>query len=244
MPINPSQKPIYESISMLHPDGTVMCMTSLKRAHWYVSRDIAKWTNEQKTHFQLNFLPQGKGKSTIPFYTETIQNICVVCGIEQNLNKHHVVPYVFRKRLKSQFKDKNHHDILAICIGCHEIYEEEANKLKIFISKQYGTEINQKKLNPNIKHNKKVLDAKKLLSAGLKLPQERIKELVIIAKKSLLPVVIQDNTHWAEKIIKEITKTDEKTQDFIIMWRNHFLNTMKPKFMPKNWNVNLSEYKK
>lgn len=31
--------------------------------------------------------------------------------------------------------------------------------------------------------------------------------------------------------------TEEKIEEFVKLWRNHFINTMKPKFMPKGWSV-------
>jgi hypothetical protein len=37
---------------------------------------------------------------------------------------------------------------------------------------------------------------------------------------------------WKEKL--ESINIDE----FIVMWRQHFIDSMKPKYMPKGWNIN------
>ena len=71
-----SKSPIYESFAMLHPSGDLMCYTNKKRANWYIKLGLAKWINDNT--FQLRFEPKGKGKSHLPFYTQKMQNICVM----------------------------------------------------------------------------------------------------------------------------------------------------------------------
>lgn len=31
--------------------------------------------------------------------------------------------------------------------------------------------------------------------------------------------------------------TEEKIEDFVKLWRNHFIDTMQPQFMPNGWSV-------
>jgi hypothetical protein len=31
--------------------------------------------------------------------------------------------------------------------------------------------------------------------------------------------------------------TEEKIEEFVKLWRNHFINTMQPQFMPNGWSV-------
>jgi len=136
MPINATKKPIYESFSMIHLDGTFMCHINGKRANWYVEKGLAEWIDEKT--FQLKFEPKGKGKKDLLFYNQKLENRCVVCGNDHQdeLNKHHVVPSVFRSRFPIQYKESNHHDVLVTCLDCHENYEHEAMLYKIELVKE------------------------------------------------------------------------------------------------------------
>ena len=32
--------------------------------------------------------------------------------------------------------------------------------------------------------------------------------------------------------------TEEKIMEFVKLWRTHFIETMKPKYMPQGWSIN------
>lgn len=239
MPINASQSEIYESYSMHSPDGEFMCYCNKKKAHWYVNKNLATWVTDKK--FQLIFEPNGKGKADNPYYTQEIKNCCVVCGSEKELNKHHVVPYVFRSRLPLQYKESNHHDVLATCIDCHEIYEEKANILK----KEIADELNvamENGMSPEQIKNKKILSAKRLLERinlgeiqGV--PKDRIELLKTKASQPLFEDISSNGAAWADEIIKIILSKDELFS-FVKRWRTHFVETMKPNFLPEHWSIN------
>ncbi|EGR34369.1 hypothetical protein IMG5_014660 [Ichthyophthirius multifiliis] len=40
------------------------------------------------------------------------------------------------------------------------------------------------------------------------------------------------------KFVVDLLKTDDDIKDFIRMWRQYFLDIMKPQFMPPAWNIN------
>jgi len=246
MPINAMQNPLYESFSMLHPDGSFMCHISKKRAYWYVNRGLADWMDDQT--FKLKFEPKGKGKQDLPFYTERVENQCVVCGDNsENLNKHHVVPYVFRSRFPVQYKESNHHDVLVTCVDCHENYEHEANIFKAKLAKDLGLTMNLG-MTPEQRHNKKVRAAQKAIdnvnSGKLKdangkslIPEDKLAQLRTTAELELFPEYIENGAVWADKIVENVI---EKNQlfDFIKMWRQHFLDNTNPQYLPKHWSVN------
>lgn len=246
MPINAMQKPIYESFSMFHPDGSFMCHINKKRAFWYVERGLADWIDEQS--FKLKFEPKGKGKQDLLFYTQKVENQCVVCGdkSEYNLNKHHVVPYVFRSRFPIQYKESNHHDILVTCIDCHEKYEHEANMFKAKLAKDLGLTMNLG-MTPEQRHNKKVRSAQKALenveSGKLKdvnglslIPGEKLEQLKKTASLELFPEEIEYGAVWADKIVENVLH-ENTLFDFVKMWRQHFLEHSNPQFLPNHWSV-------
>lgn len=249
MPNNIAKKQIYQSFAMIHPDGSVMCYCSEKRAKWYISRKIANWIDDKQ--FQLTFTPNGVGKRELAYYTQDLANQCVVCGADEacGLNKHHVVPYVFRARFPIENKAKNHHDILPTCVDCHEAYEGHAMRFKMELAHKYSAVLN-KKVTLAETNNKKVMQAIKILynideiQAGrlvddnnyLKIPNEKIAKLKII-KNNQLETVTPDNTeHWADTIMRNFT-TQTQLFEFVKVWRQHFINYAKPKNLPKHWSV-------
>jgi hypothetical protein len=244
MPINVMQKPIYESFEMLHPDGTLMCNCSYKKARWYIERDLASWIDDKT--FQLKFEPQGHGKSNLNYYTQKIENRCVVCGSKDKLNRHHVVPYVFRSRFPLELKKSNNHDIVATCVDCHEIYETYATDLKAQLAKNCGVSINGVMTDIQ-KNNKKIVSARKILQKikdglliqdGIKvnIPIEKLQGLMIKAAENVIGEDNLNRTLWADKIIENIL-AENKLFEFVKMWRKHFIDYMHPKFLPKYWSV-------
>ncbi len=246
MPINATQKPIYESFVMQHPNGDFMCHINEKRANWYVQHGLADWV-EEKT-FKLKFEPKGYGKKDLLFYNQKLENRCVVCGdTSNNLNKHHVVPYVFRSRFPIEYKESNHHDILVTCIDCHEKYEGVANKYKKKLAEDIGASMTQA-MTQEQKYNKKILSARNVLS------QVESGELTDINGNSLIPVdkmtalkemaslelledpTIEEGPVWADKIMEKVINEDSLFE-FVKKWRSHFIEHAKPQFLPDHWSV-------
>lgn len=238
MPNNPTQSTIYESYTMLHPDGTLMCRCNKKRADWYVNRELATWVND--TTFQLTFEPQGHGKAGSAYYNQKLENKCVVCGKLAGLNKHHVFPYVFRSRLPIQYKESNHHDILPICTDCHEDYEAHATRYKIELAEKYDIRMNGV-MSQAEKTNRKIISARKILSrleAGefVTIPTDR---LTVLREQAAMPIteeVSSEGAVWADKIMERITNKEE-LHNFIRSWREHFIQYAQPQYLPELWSV-------
>lgn len=246
MPVNATKKPIYESFSMISPNGEFMCHINEKRANWYVGRGLADWIDEKT--FQIKFEPKGNGKKEMLFYNQKLENRCVVCGDNSNnLNKHHVVPYVFRSRFPNAYKESNHHDILVTCVNCHERYEALANQYKKKLAEEIGVSMDRK-MSLEQKYNKKILSAKKILqridndelrdeNGKCLIPEEKIKEFREIVKCQLLEEPIFDSGPvWADKIIEKVM-LENNLFDFIKKWRQHFVDNTNPKFLPNYWSV-------
>jgi exonuclease 3'-5' domain-containing protein 2 len=245
MPVNVAQNQIYESYSMLHPDGTLMCHCNFKRAKWYVDRDLATWVDEKQ--FKLKFEPQGYGKSENPFYMQALENRCVVCGSLDELNKHHVVPYVFRSRFPLAYKESNHHDIVPVCVDCHERYEAHATEFKALLAHQAGANMNTS-MTEAFRHNKKVLSARNILqrikegnlvdSKGNPaiVPEEKLMVLREKAREELREDVPVSGTQWADSIMDKVM-AEEGLFAFVKQWRAHFIEHMKPQYLPQYWSV-------
>lgn len=250
MPIHPKSKKIYDSFIMLNPSGDFMCHIDEKRANWYIEKDLAVWEDKKQKKFRLKFEPKGHGNSKLDYYNQKLKNCCVVCGDdnEKNLNKHHVVPYVFRKRFPKEYKDSNHHDVLVTCIECHDGYERHATQLKKRLANEVGEVLGGRPLSDKEFYNKKIITSRIVLknfksgslvaSKGRKvvLPEKRVAELQEWASKELLVIEKTNNVLWADLIVEK--HLNEGTLfDFIKMWRQHFIDYAKPRFLPELWDV-------
>lgn len=237
----------YDSYVMRHPDGGFMCYCSKKRANWYVERGLASWMEEGSTEFVLKFVPGGVGKRGIPFYEEALENRCVVCGADGELNKHHVVPAAFRRLMPLRFKKSNHHDVLAICLDCHEEYERHASAFK----KELADEALRKSVSSSefaeterekttwaiasgaIKARKTLERAEK---SGMKIPEDRLAELRRMAAAAPVESRKFEGSSPSEMIMGAIAD-EEELRRFIRDWRRHFVKFAKPMFLPKFWSV-------
>ncbi len=243
MPINAKNGLIYESYAMHHPDGTLMCRCNFKKASWYIERGLAEWIDDSS--FKLNFVPQGHGKHGNEYYTQTLENKCVVCGTAKRLNKHHVVPYVFRSRFPLEYKSSNHHDVLPTCVKCHENYEGYANTYKAELAKKYDGVFSVKQT-PEEKRNRKVISARRILArieegllegSGLSdIPEDRLNYLRSKAQEELLAIENKQEADWADTIVEKII-LEGKIEEFVREWRTHFIVHAKPKYLPKHWSV-------
>src|SRR5271154_4010708 len=94
---------MYDNCRLYGPDGLFMAFCDKKRFNWYLKKGLANQIDDKS--IQLNFSPKGTGCSERGQYLKTPrQSICVVCGTDKDLTKHHVVPTRFRKHFPVEIK--------------------------------------------------------------------------------------------------------------------------------------------
>lgn len=126
-----------ENWFVYHPNGKHMFTCGSKKAHWYLDRDLAKQIGPFKIKF--TFEPNGLGYDDDEDFGRAVREpICVVTGREDNLQRHHIVPYCYRSHFSSKYKSKNHHDVVLLNADVHSEYEKEADKFKDEIAHVYG----------------------------------------------------------------------------------------------------------
>lgn len=245
--------PAYSNWLMLSPDDEEMCRCGQTRVEWYLKKGLADIISNDPPIIKLKFIPNGHGNKDDAFSLSKKKNICVVCGVELDLTKHHIVPSMYRKHLPIKIKSRSDHDVVVICVKCHESYETVAMSLKQEIHIEYtGSKI------PIFKrdnHSRDIDRAKgfiEILSIDSKIPEHRklemknfIKSLfgyyptydqLLMIKSSLKTETINDSNKNYGKIIVDKMSYDD-IQLFVERWRAHFLYVMKPKFMPDFWDV-------
>lgn len=240
-------KKIYGNFIILSPNGDFLCRCNEEKVDWYLGRNLAEKIDENT--IKLKFEPKGNGKKDDPFYSQERKNECCICGGSDDLSKHHVVPYCFRKHFPKEIKAHSSHDILPICRSCHDIYEKHAYKFKIELSKKYNCSMRGRWIVIDEKSNEIKKSAIKILKNDIpKKEKKKCKKIIqkYIGKKEItqedLKKVLKIKTEVKSDGFVEygqfIVNSVNPLEDFIITWRKHFISTMKPQFLPEYWDVN------
>jgi hypothetical protein len=258
------KKKIYGNCKVNHPDGSLMFLCLPKKAHWYLSRGLAKLISEEPLVIQLTFEPKGRGAMDKKYTDKEREyllgekkNVCVVCGTQnfEALTKHHVVPQEYRKHFPVAIKSRASHDVVLMCVNHHMKYEHVyADKLKRSLEQKFEIE------SANVERAKLARMAKahsfvKILMNPdriIRIPDERIEFFLSEIKEVFGDLSLQEiadinvqkisreKTEAVSKLVTEKLEEYMTLEDFIFMWRSHFIETMKPKFMPEGWSITYS----
>jgi len=256
---------------VFHPNGKHMFTTSKRKADWYLRRAGAIVID--KNSIQLTKVPKGDGFSENEIFGLLPRiNQCVVCGSTDNLQRHHVVPYHYRKFMPINYKSRNHHDVVLICRMHHEEYEMIAKSYKTHIARKYsvGTieELNNAYITTVVERLRTKFKISKLLNTILDqfndIPISKIeiigKEVSTMLKFDIMQLDFEELDKIRRKLNKSIAREKREVidideffhgkmvikqftnhaafEEFIQGWRQHFIDTMEPQFMPIGWSVN------
>jgi hypothetical protein len=251
------KKPMYDNIEMFSPDDVLLCTISKKKAAWYIRKNLASWKKESKS-IQLMFEPQSKPSEANTYNRSHKKNICVVCGDSENFMRHYVVPYCYRTLFPIKYKTHTPHDIVLMCPDCH-VHSEQATQrrqkeLEASLRSDPGT-ANPNIPDRNLRNIKNVASA--LSTRRDQIPQEKVEEYEILIKRHFG----LDSSAWLSKellleattmetsfpnpshiagplvVISTVANDEKSIKNFIIEWRNHFVETMQPRFLPVGWSV-------
>ena len=243
----------YHGCKIYHPDGTLLCLCRQDRVEWYIERGLATVVDEPPLSIRLNFVPKGKGHAGDEFHLTGRRNQCVVCGADTGLTKHHCVPSQYRKYLPNFYKQRDCHDVLLLCVTCHRRYEIESQKL----SRTIGTEF---ELYESLVEDDGLTRVKKmcfsLVRFGDRIPAARREamrseitvllgheptelEMTDLCKKKL--VSANSQKPLGQTVVESLT-TPQLQNEFVRRWREHFLTSMLPAFLPSHWDVNRPIY--
>ncbi len=250
-------KIIYDNHMVFSPDGTLMFLCNEKKLNWYLDRGLAylienNIEGDASKSIKLKFEPKGLGHNGKEFGLNKIVNRCVSCGSDEYLTRHHVVPYCYRKFLPDKLKTHNFHDVVLLCVDCHDVYEREfADNLKIKISKKYKAPIDGYRIIDNelYKYSKMcntLLSTDTIPKSRLIEMRNDIKEFFNI-KRLTKKRIKEISTKNSIKLIKThgdlvVSKLKSKKDiiNFIKLWRMDFIKNMDCQYLPENWNI---EYK-
>ncbi|XP_015750048.1 PREDICTED: exonuclease 3'-5' domain-containing protein 2-like [Acropora digitifera] len=170
-------------------------------------------------------------------------NICAVCGSDESCTKKSVVPHEYRRHFPPVVKDHHSHDILLTCPRCHSMANFFDDQLREQLAIKYKAPLGSMQ-DPKLR---KVKSAAKALShTGNKIPEARLQELSLVVQEhfgvsSLTPEIISQaavcNSVSHGFIVVERVSAEGKLSEFEKVWRKHFVDKMRPKFLPPLWSV-------
>lgn len=201
-----------------------------KRMNWYLDRDLAIMINDKD--FKLTFVSKGD-KDRGEYYKLELLNVCVVCGSEDELTKHHVVPYQYRKFFPDMYKSKSSFDVLCLCKECHNEYELEADKLKEKYLSAYGL-TNYTRDVQRVKRSLHALENYSEYIDGER-RQRMISNIEDFFGDSFDNVLDSDDDFDFEPATSILMRQIDDIEGFIINWRAHFVKHTEPKFLPQEW---------
>ena len=234
---------------MLAPSGVLLARCDDKRANWYVERGLAVQLDERT--IQLTFTPQGgEDRPNIPYMLEEKANVCVVCGVEHELTRHHVVPYQYRREFPLAYKSKSSYDVLPLCIEHHEEYEEQAQIYGRKLETDMGIVPEVVRFTPEDRKIVMLRGFATALQSNHPIPPERVDFMkqALIDKfghadaKTILESVrtphpqADPNRKHSVLVVRAVLEKDA-LQEFVQGWRQHFIDTMQPKFLSPLWTV-------
>jgi exonuclease 3'-5' domain-containing protein 2 len=250
------KKKPYSNCRVLDMDGILLFRCSTKKAEWYLKNSLAVELQKEPLIVRLLFKPKGSGDRDDPYLLNDKFNICVVCGTETDLSKHHIVPRCYRVHFPVEMKDHNSHDVLPMCFSHHVEYEEEAFKIKLELANRYDAPLNGGETHRNMARvNRAYGYARNLVLFAGEIPDERAQQMRSYIRKTLeiqhmdddtLLMLAQEKSNGNGNLFgplhgELVTSRIGDIDEFVRMWRQHFVDTMNPRHMPTGWSV---DYKK
>ncbi|XP_033113079.1 exonuclease 3'-5' domain-containing protein 2-like [Anneissia japonica] len=252
------KEPLYHNCRLEAPDGRQLCICDFKKAEWYVRKGIGTVVSEDEPYtVRLNFEPAAIPSSDQEYYLQDKENICVVCGRGDMYMRKYVVPHEYRRYFPKKMRHHSSHDVLLLCIDCHlESWNHDQ-----FLRRQLANECNADfdRNNSEYIEDHTVLKvrsaAKALLRNRCTIPEPRIKILESTVKNyynvdtvddTLLEKTVNLETRilneeftgsHGKKVVMHKARQKDGLLEFERMWRRHFVNTMKPQFLPALWSI-------
>ncbi|CAJ1411092.1 unnamed protein product [Effrenium voratum] len=224
---------------------------------------------EDRVVVQLNFEPKGVGHAGDQFYLQIMENQCVGCGSKDHLVRFSIVPHVFRALLPRRFKEHSSHDIVLLCHSCYVPASDAAQTLRrrhlsscnLSDPSTPGVagrfRIDQQKLRargaaaalqcpslpPPVREAKEAVIREFLQKA----PGEPLSAAELSSARALDPKVAVEGYQSPEAscaqqlgFASEDPDLETRCFNFVLTWRQAFLNAVQPRHLPAGWNLHRS----
>ncbi|KAL9145069.1 hypothetical protein ABFS82_13G015000 [Erythranthe guttata] len=133
------KSPVYHNCKIYANDGRLLCYCDRRKLEWYVNRNLAKPVEDDPLSIVLLFEPKGRPEDEDnEFYIQSKKNICVGCGEGKHYLRYRIIPSCYRMHFPEHLKSHRSHDIVLVCVDCHETAHAAAEKYKRQIAAEFG----------------------------------------------------------------------------------------------------------
>lgn len=193
--------PVYHNCRIYASDGRLLCYCDRRKLEWYLSRNLAKLVDEDPPAIMLLFEPKGRPEDEDnDFYIQSKRNMCVGCGERNHYLRYRIIPSCYRVHFPEHLKSHRSHDIVLLCVDCHEVAHAAAEKYKRQVAAEFGVPLYVRKVvDPGQKQATEESElhendeagvsplqlrtaAMALLRHGTRMPSNRRQELIEIVK--------------------------------------------------------------
>lgn len=256
--------PLYYNCQLLAPDNKPLCTIDPKKARWYVDKGLGHLISEEPLIVRLNFEPTGRPQAEREdgeFYLQERLNVCVVCGEKDSYIRKSVVPHEYRKHFPALLKHHQNHDVLLLCFPCHRQSNILDAQLRGKMGKEFQAPVG------NDPEAKDIIDtscksvrnaARALLRHRGSLPEARALEYQQTLQQFFgCEAVTEEQMEEAANMEVKVYKNNQQEHGQAVVeaykkvglskleqrWRQYFLDTMNPRFLPECWSVTHNMYK-
>lgn len=226
----------YDNILVIAPDGTKLSTIGKRRKEFYLKNNLAVELGPYQEYpdaIRLTFQPETV--TVKPHNLILGENKCVVCGGEEDLELHHVMPYFIRRRLPVKYREHSHHWCVLACCECHKRADEKAKEL-------YGELFRY--ISAQAKTDNSLARLKKLVSGDHweNIPEDRQLEILFDAGFESPEGVLEakaeedssDNSIFVDKWVEGHIKGWFSIEDMYLNYRAKFLE-LEPKYLPDSF---------
>jgi hypothetical protein len=240
---------IFDNCLITAPDGQALSRCGLKKLQWYLDRDLAELIADNPPTIRLRFEPSGRRGLDDPLLLDGKPNECVVCGVTEDLTRHHLIPYSFIKHMEVEYKMDIIRDIFPLCRSCHNNYEKKSYHKREELAQRFNVPMNGLERQELLRVHRAMSASIALSKHQHKMPPARREELFVIVRNFLNKEEITnedlkqisnyrvkerpDYVTFSRYVAQHVTDYNEFAKE----WREHFVAVMQPKFMPKKWRV-------
>ena len=102
-------------------------------------RELAELVADDPPAIKLLFEPKGRPEDEgNDFYIQSKKNICVGCGEGNHYLRYRIIPSCYRVHFPEHLKSHRSHDIVLLCVDCHETAHAAAEKYKRELAAEFG----------------------------------------------------------------------------------------------------------
>lgn len=102
-------------------------------------RELAELVADDPPAIKLLFEPKGRPEDEgNDFYIQSKKNICVGCGEGNHYLRYRIIPSCYRIHFPEHLKSHRSHDIVLLCVDCHETAHAAAEKHKRELAAEFG----------------------------------------------------------------------------------------------------------